>query len=267
MFPQGGHADEIYGHGPAGTGPVLPAHFGQVVLLPTARRPSRAPELELHITPIHHLHSFALCAADVTLSPAGPPAEMRRLIGAACRQAASWQTGAPGPALRAVLHVQPHPARGAALADQTSRLLRDMALAPHLLELAFSEADPALDSRDMPLLVSALRDLGVRVAIDRVRRAQDCLHRLRRLPATTLRLHPVLVRDLEDNAEARAEAMEAICTAHALGAIVVALGVQSPLQRDILADMQCDEAQGPLFSDPVPSEAFRRALLDPDLTH
>jgi EAL domain-containing protein (putative c-di-GMP-specific phosphodiesterase class I) len=73
-------------------------------------------------------------------------------------------------------------------------------------------------------------------------------------------LDQALVATIEASAQARDVALEAICTAHASGATTVALGVETAMQRDILADLQCDEAQGSLFGVDVPAAVFSKAL-------
>ena len=48
--------------------------------------------------------------------------------------------------------------------------------------------------------------------------------------------------------------------AHKLGLKVIAEGVETPLQRDLLREIKCDFAQGYLYSPPVPAAAFQRYL-------
>ncbi|MNT97950.1 Cyclic di-GMP phosphodiesterase YahA [compost metagenome] len=49
--------------------------------------------------------------------------------------------------------------------------------------------------------------------------------------------------------------------AHKLGLKVIAEGVETALQRDLLMDIRCDYAQGFFYSPPVPAEAFEQMLV------
>ena len=88
------------------------------------------------------------------------------------------------------------------------------------------------------------------------------LHRLRRLPLTNLRLDTSMVRHLEASRDARRAVADAVGVAHALDATVVATGVRTERERDILADLGCDAAQGALFGMTMPAYIFRRSLSE-----
>ncbi len=128
------------------------------------------------------------------------------------------------------------------------------------LTVAFPQADLADAGPDLLLLLSALRDSGVGVALDSGDRAGDLQRVLRRLPLSAVRLHPALVAGAERDAETRVLLSRVILFAHAMDAAVVALGVGSALQRDMLADMHCDAAQGRLFGEDLPGSVFRAGL-------
>ncbi len=222
----------------------------------------------LLLNPIHLLRTGRLCGADLglaidrpapsaALSPAKPS-----LIEAACREARAWQAEAlrPDP-LRLSVPLPVTPAQSRALAASIRRVVESADLPAGALELILAEEDGADQSRELLLFVSALRDLGVCVALDRMSRLQQGVAALRRLPLTSVRLHPNLVEQLSCDTETRTSVRQTIRMAQGLGASTLALGVATTLQRDILADMQCDEAQGPLYaaSALVPS-AFRSGL-------
>ncbi len=247
---------------PSPPGPQPPAGL----VLPFAGRERRKPSiptgagLALLVTPVHRLDDGALCGGDIE-SAFAPTADSAAMLNAACGQAARWQGGpAWGARLRAFVKL-PHKAlHGDKLDRHLAGALHDAGLSPDLMELAFSQDELECDSPELGLRLSALRDLGAGVALDTTGLGQDLLRVLRRLPITAIRLAPSLVAALEACNTARSAALDAICLAHASGAAVVALGVGTACQRDILADMQCDEAQGLGVADAVSAEAFARAL-------
>ena len=222
----------------------------------------------LLVSPIHLLRTGRLCGGDLgfaidrpapsaRLSPAAPS-----LIEAACREAQAWQAEAARPELlRLSVPLPVTPAQSRALAASIRRVVETADLPAGALEVTLAEEDGADQSRELLLFVSALRDLGASVALDRMSRLQQGVAALRRLPLTSVRLHPSLVEGLGCDTETRTSVRQTIRMAQGLGASTLALGVATTLQRDILADMQCDEAQGPLYaaSALVPS-AFRSGL-------
>ncbi len=115
-------------------------------------------------------------------------------------------------------------------------------------------------STEVLLGMSALRDLGVGVSLDRFGSGAASLRLLQRLPLSAVKLDPGLTRDMVHDRDIRATVGAAIGLAHALNARVVATCVESAAQRDILADMGCDEAQGGLFGAPMAAGQFRAAL-------
>jgi EAL domain-containing protein (putative c-di-GMP-specific phosphodiesterase class I) len=210
----------------------------------------------------HRLEDGALCAAEARAACREDAPCLETLLTSSCTEAVVWQRAKAcwGAAVRIVVTLSPVGAGAASLAARVRRILAQTGLPATLLEVALSETDLAADGPEMPLLVSALRDLGAGVALAGTCGTPDGLRILRRLPLTAVRLDQALVATIEASAQARDVALEAICTAHATGATTVALGVETAMQRDILADLQCDEAQGSLFGVDVPAAVFSKAL-------
>ncbi len=216
--------------------------------------------LALLITPVHRLADGTLCGGDVAPGPARLP-DPAALLHAACQEAARWQGGPPwGAGMRVFVSLSSEALLGGKLDRQLALALQNSGLTPDLLEVAFAQDDLECDSPELGLRLSALRDLGAGVALDSAGIGSNLLRLLRRLPITAVRLAPALVAALEACNTARTAALDTICLAHASGAAAVALGVSNVCQRDILADMQCDEAQGPAFAMAMGAEAFAGVL-------
>jgi EAL domain-containing protein (putative c-di-GMP-specific phosphodiesterase class I) len=210
-------------------------------------------------------------AAVAATAGAGGEASARMsfwLLEAACREAQLWNAAAEdnrywfGAASSVVVSVD-MPARSlreGRLPAEVKMALERCGLAPHLLEIALPEYAVTDGSTEVLLAMSALRDLGVGLALDRFGSVSASLRLLQRLPLTAVKLDPVLTQDLVHDRLIRSTLVAAIGLAHALHTNVVATGVDDVLQRDILADMGCDDAQGNLFSAPLAPACFRDAL-------
>jgi EAL domain-containing protein (putative c-di-GMP-specific phosphodiesterase class I) len=110
--------------------------------------------------------------------------------------------------------------------------------------------------------LARLGKLGVHVSIDDFGTGHSSLATLRRLPAQELKIDRAFVVDMVHDADARA-IVEAILTmARTLGLRVVAEGVETPAQRDLLVQMGCDELQGYLFAKPMSARAIALWAMD-----
>jgi EAL domain-containing protein (putative c-di-GMP-specific phosphodiesterase class I) len=101
-----------------------------------------------------------------------------------------------------------------------------------------------------------LARIGVFLSIDDFGTGYSSLNYLRQLPAQQLKIDRSFVNDLEDSEDARAVVSAVVSLAHALGLRVVAEGVETSGQRDILLAMDCDELQGFFFARPMPADSL-----------
>lgn len=118
-----------------------------------------------------------------------------------------------------------------------------------------------LDTR--PVVIEALmafRDAGVQVSIDDFGTGYSAMSYLKKFNIDYLKIDRSFVRDLTTDASDLAIAEAMIVMAHKLGMKVVAEGVETAAQRDLLRCAGCDYAQGYLFSKPIDEEAFERLL-------
>jgi EAL domain-containing protein (putative c-di-GMP-specific phosphodiesterase class I) len=242
-------------------------------------------ELALGVQPRHALCGGMLRAAEASLRCAaggaagagGNAGEMSArmsfwLLEAACREAQLWNAapakpaGGPASAVRsapAVVVSVEMPARSlreGRLVAQARTALERASLSPLFLEIVLPEYALTDGGTEVLLGMSALRDLGVGLALDRFGSVSASLRLLQRLPLTAVKLDPGLTHDLVHDRETRSTVGAAIGLAHALNTVVIATGVDCAAQRDVLADLGCDDAQGRLFGAPMAADVFRAAL-------
>ncbi|MFZ4288947.1 putative bifunctional diguanylate cyclase/phosphodiesterase [Variovorax sp. HJSM1_2] len=104
------------------------------------------------------------------------------------------------------------------------------------------------------------RDAGIQVAIDDFGTGYSSLSYLKRFSLDILKIDRSFVSNLAPDSSDLALCQAMVAMAHALGLKVVAEGIETAQQRDLLAAMGCDYGQGYLFSKPLSPEQFEQAL-------
>lgn len=114
------------------------------------------------------------------------------------------------------------------------------------------------------LKLEQLARAGVRVCVEDFGTGCSSMTSLTRIALDSLKIDAAVVRDMDTLAN-RAMAKAIIAMAHELGLRVIAEGVETVAQKDVLAEMGCDYAQGKLFSDAVDGPRFADMLNAPQL--
>ncbi len=176
------------------------------------------------------------------------------VIEEACRQMAQWRE--QGLRMRVAVNLSVHQLRESDLADRVyAALVRHRVDSSQLL----CEITESVAMEDMQVTRRAFESLariGVYLAIDDFGTGYSSLSYLRQLPAQQLKIDRSFVKDLETSADARAVVEAVIQLAHALSLLVVAEGVETAGQRDILISMRCDELQGYYFARPMTADTL-----------
>ena len=106
----------------------------------------------------------------------------------------------------------------------------------------------------------ALRSLGLRMALDDFGTGYSSLYYLSKLPLDTLKIDRSFVHGMTENADYTSIISTIISLAQALRLKVVAEGVETEQQAQLLRLLRCDQVQGYLFSPPVPAEKIETLL-------
>jgi EAL domain-containing protein (putative c-di-GMP-specific phosphodiesterase class I) len=139
------------------------------------------------------------------------------------------------------------------------------------LALSASAIDPAklvlevtesvmLDVPGAVAKMDALKKLGLVFSMDDFGTGYSSLASLTKLPLSELKIDQSFVNQLGDDAAVGVIVQATIAMGQALGLEVVAEGVETRAQRDILVQKGCRRFQGYLFSRPVPVEEFEALL-------
>jgi EAL domain-containing protein (putative c-di-GMP-specific phosphodiesterase class I) len=148
------------------------------------------------------------------------------------------------------------------LAAAVAEILRDHDLLPEALMLEITEG-VILNERSVAIeTMNALRELGVGLSLDDFGTGYSSLSRLAHLPIRELKIDRSFMRNVESDPGARAIVTTVVRVGQSLQLTVVAEGVETCGQRNLLAELGCDVIQGFLYAPALSPPAFGRWLLD-----
>ncbi|HEX5863260.1 MAG TPA: bifunctional diguanylate cyclase/phosphodiesterase, partial [Casimicrobiaceae bacterium] len=139
-------------------------------------------------------------------------------------------------------------------------ILRETNLDPRLLELELTESVLMKRAESTKVILQALRERGVQVAVDDFGTGYSSLSYLRKFPIDTLKIDQSFVREITTGPDQATMVTAVISMARSLKLRVVAEGVETSEELAFLRANQCDEAQGYYFSRPVPPQEFAKLL-------
>lgn len=180
----------------------------------------------------------------------------------ACKQSKAWQD-AGLPHIRMAVNLSTRQFRTPRLAEVVVKAMEEAGLALHSdnLELELTESmimsdvDAAVDT------LNSLHAIGVRLSIDDFGTGYSSLSYLKRFSINTLKIDQSFVRDITVDQDDAAIAAAIIMLGHNLNMRVIAEGVETAGQLEILREMKCDEIQGFYFSKPVPAAELETLLM------
>ncbi|MCD9119447.1 bifunctional diguanylate cyclase/phosphodiesterase [Cupriavidus sp. UGS-1] len=132
---------------------------------------------------------------------------------------------------------------------------------PSAITLEITETAAMKDIAQSLETLTELQALGIHVALDDFGSGYSSLGYLKRLRVGTLKIDRTLIGGLESDPQGRAIVGSMVALAHELRMRVVAEGVESQAQLDILARMGCDEVQGYLLARPMEAAGFADLLI------
>lgn len=144
--------------------------------------------------------------------------------------------------------------------DQVAATLVRAGVSPKYLEIEVTESTVMHDVDQVIGTLRRLRALGVSISIDDFGTGYSSLAYLKQFPVQTLKIDRSFVSDMTDDLNSHAIPQLIVDLARNLGVSVIAEGVETEEQRELLLSMGCGQAQGYLFSPPVPSGAFVEML-------
>ena len=235
----------------------------------------RNSELELHYQPIIALDRDAITGFEALIrwnhptrgmvSPADfiPIAEDSGLIiplgewalQEACRQAMEWPEN-----IKVAVNLSPIQFTTKDLVKSIERVLIETGLNAERLELEITERILIHDHESTLLILHAIRNLGVQVSMDDFGTGYSSLSYLQSFPFSKIKIDRAFVSRLGTTNDAGVIVRSVIEIAKSLGMKTTAEGVETNSQHDCLNALDCDEAQGYLYSRPVPAMRIAELL-------
>ncbi len=172
----------------------------------------------------------------------------------ACREMKHWIDAGLRP-MRMAVNVSARQLRRRDFCETVASALTASGLPADLLELEITESAVMENPKEAIIILERLGRMGVTLAIDDFGTGYSSLAYLKLFPIDHLKIDRSFVADIETDLNDRAIAFGTIALAHSLGLRVIAEGVETEDQLDLLRSNGCDEVQGFLFSKPLNSAA------------
>jgi len=170
------------------------------------------------------------------------------VLRAACREAASWPV-----ARRIAVNISPLQLSHTGLVETVRDILTETGLSPKLLELEVTESAIIRDQARALHILREIKALGVSIAIDDFGTGYSSLATLRSFPFDKIKLDRSFVTDLEQNVQSKAFVRAILALGQSLDIPVLAEGVETQSQMDILQEEGCNQVQGFLLGYPAPA--------------
>ncbi|MFC5512024.1 putative bifunctional diguanylate cyclase/phosphodiesterase [Massilia jejuensis] len=179
----------------------------------------------------------------------------------ACRQLCVWQQGRDLP-LSMSVNISAVQLAGGDLVDTVTRVLAESGIAHGSLKLELTESAVMADAEHALAVFKELQALGVRLSLDDFGTGYSSLSHLRRLPIDTLKIDRSFVSAMDSHGDKRQIAEVVVMLARTLGLDVVAEGVETLAELDILREIGSDFVQGYFYFRPLDGAAATEALAE-----
>lgn len=179
----------------------------------------------------------------------------------ACASLRGWRAAGLQPG-RLAVNVAARHFRNPGFAGSMVSRLEELGLAAADVEIDVPEGALRDDEASVAKVLEGLGDAGVRVVIDDFGIDYSCLRSLRSLPISGVRIAPSFVAAIDQDSGARELVVALVALGKSLAREVIAKGVGTEAQREILEQAGCDAVQGDGVGPPVPAEDLPGLLSD-----
>jgi len=184
------------------------------------------------------------------------------VLATACRRFQGWiEEGIVPNGVTLSVNVSVHQLRHESILAGLERALADTGLDSHRLELEITETARLSDLATASSVLQCIQDMGVRIALDDFGTGYSALANLKDLPVQGLKLDRTFVQGALTNKTDAALLNATIAFAHTLGLSLIAEGVETPAQRQLLLRSRCALMQGWLFYGALSDTDMRNLLV------
>jgi EAL domain-containing protein (putative c-di-GMP-specific phosphodiesterase class I) len=179
----------------------------------------------------------------------------------ACTQNRAWQYAGLTD-LRVAVNLSAKQFRQRQFPKTVARILKETGLPPSSLEVELTESVLMTDQETSLEMLEELKALGLFVAMDDFGTGYSSLAFLKRFPVDTLKIDRAFIRDICDNPDDRAICSAIVSLGQALKLEVLAEGVETVGQMNLLHHQGCHLIQGFLYARPMPAEDVWKWLTE-----
>jgi EAL domain-containing protein (putative c-di-GMP-specific phosphodiesterase class I) len=183
------------------------------------------------------------------------------VLATACRQLRYWQDNGL-PELNMSINVSSRQLRDPSFPDRVCQILLANGVKPQFIELEITESEALQSQACGDERLQPLRALGIKIAIDDFGTGYSSLSRLKILPIDRLKIDQSFVRDVATSQDARAISQCFVTMGLAMGKEVVAEGVETSAQWQVLSSQGCHLIQGYFTGRPMAAESLLQWVQD-----
>ena len=183
-----------------------------------------------------------------------------RVLERVCADLASWRARRL-PLVRIAINLSAQQFADLSLIENLKQVLSESGCDPSSLEFEITESVVMTDPEQALHLLEQIKTYGITLAIDDFGTGHSSLAYLKRFPVDSVKIDYTFVRNIANDPDDLAIIRAIIALGHTLDLKVIAEGVETVTQLEILRRQQCDEFQGFLFSGAVPPDTFINMLM------
>ena len=176
-----------------------------------------------------------------------------------CLQAIAWQQmGIPPIQISVNLSIKQLQQKD--FLDSLKQILAETGFNPHYLELEITEGIMMDQVEEKILMLNQFRQMGIQLSLDDFGTGYSALSYLRKLPINTLKIDRAFVEYINYNQHDQTIVESLINLSHSLNLTVIAEGVETQEQVDLLRQLNCDRIQGHFFYRAMPADEIEALL-------
>ena len=190
------------------------------------------------------------------------------VIQTACEQLSRWrqQGTVPRRGFRTSINLAPRQLARPDLADRIADILSNESISPEDIILEVTESTLIAQQDSAEWILERCRRLGIGLSLDDFGTGLSSLSKLQLLPVQEIKLDRSFIIQLESNSASREIVRTVVSLGTSLNMRVIAEGVETQGQAQLLRQLGCRWAQGFLFASPVPGERFDPSPVTLQLT-
>jgi EAL domain-containing protein (putative c-di-GMP-specific phosphodiesterase class I) len=182
------------------------------------------------------------------------------VVEAACAQLKAWKLRGIARNLAIAVNVSAKQVQHEDFVTQLKAVVEKYEVRPCLLKLELTESMLVENVEDTIAKIEQLRAFGIRFSLDDFGTGYSSLQYLKKIPINQLKIDQSFVRGIETDHHDQLIVRTVIAIAHSLEIDVIAEGVETDGQLQILKSKGCNAFQGYLFAKPMPAELFEVTL-------